>query len=126
MLWQRRLRLRLLLCLPELFECWSSLLRRLRSEASTFSIFGASLYSSKSPTVVATTGVESHAACGNGTQCCEAATKPTVLTDRGEDLKDVFPGYRPQLDDHGLQSDEYLPFDPIAEHFPSSIYIETL
>jgi len=45
--------------------------------------------------------------------------------DRTEDLKDVFPGYLPQLDDQGLQSDRYRPFEPIAEHFPSSIYIET-
>ena len=46
--------------------------------------------------------------------------------DRREDLKDVFPGYRPQSEDHGLQSDGYRPFEPIAEHFPASIYIESL
>jgi predicted O-methyltransferase YrrM len=46
--------------------------------------------------------------------------------DRTESLKEIFPGYDPQLDDHGLQSDRYKSFERIPEHFPSSIYIEIL
>ena len=39
-------------------------------------------------------------------------------------LREVFPEYNPQGDIKGLQLDKYKPFDPISEHFPSSIYIQ--
>jgi predicted O-methyltransferase YrrM len=38
-------------------------------------------------------------------------------------LRKVFPEYNSQLDEDGLHPDTYKPFDPIPEHFPSSIYI---
>lgn len=44
--------------------------------------------------------------------------------ERKEILREVFPEYNPQGDINGLQLDKYTPFDPIPEHFPSSIYIQ--
>ncbi len=46
--------------------------------------------------------------------------------ERQDALKEVFPEYTPQGDENGLQLEKYKPFDPIPEHFPSSIYIQTL
>lgn len=43
--------------------------------------------------------------------------------ERKEVLREVFPEYNPQEDVNGLQPAKYRPFDPIPEHFPSSIYI---
>jgi hypothetical protein len=44
--------------------------------------------------------------------------------DRQDELRDIFPDYVPQHDLHGIRSEEYEPFAPIPEHFPSSIYIQ--
>jgi predicted O-methyltransferase YrrM len=41
-----------------------------------------------------------------------------------EVLREVFPEYVRQEDDHGLQLNDNKPFAAIEEHFPSSIYIE--
>jgi len=43
---------------------------------------------------------------------------------RKDCLREVFPEYNPQRDTNGLIPKEYKPFDPILEHFPSSIYIQ--
>lgn len=43
---------------------------------------------------------------------------------RSEVLREVFPEYIHQEDERGLHLSKYRPFDAIAEHFPSSIYIE--
>jgi len=39
-------------------------------------------------------------------------------------LKEVFPEYVPQPAELGLQREDYKAFQPIEEHFPSSIYLE--
>lgn len=44
--------------------------------------------------------------------------------ERQDVLKQVFPEYNPQSDVNGLQLEKYKPFDPIPEHFPSSIYVQ--
>ncbi|OGR56380.1 MAG: hypothetical protein A3I11_04205 [Elusimicrobia bacterium RIFCSPLOWO2_02_FULL_39_32] len=41
-------------------------------------------------------------------------------------LKEIFRDYTPQEEFNGLLLNKYKPFEPIAEHFPSSIYIEIL
>jgi predicted O-methyltransferase YrrM len=46
--------------------------------------------------------------------------------ERKDVLREVFPEYNPQDDINGLRPEKYKPFDPIPEHFPSSIYIEML
>lgn len=46
--------------------------------------------------------------------------------ERRNTLKEVFPEYNPQDDENGLQIEKYKPFNPIPEHFPSSIYIQML
>jgi len=46
--------------------------------------------------------------------------------DRREVLKRVFPEYTAQRERGGLQDPSYRPFDEIAEHFPSSTYLEIL
>ena len=46
--------------------------------------------------------------------------------ERQEVLRDVFPEYSPRLHVDGLNPDDYKPFEPIAEHFPSSTYIRIL
>ena len=43
--------------------------------------------------------------------------------ERKDILREVFPEYNPQVDVNGLSPEEYKPFNPIPEHFPSSIYI---
>lgn len=44
--------------------------------------------------------------------------------ERKDVLIEVFPAYNPQKDSDGLCSEVYKPFDTIAEHFPSSMYIQ--
>lgn len=44
--------------------------------------------------------------------------------DKQEEMKRVFPEYMPQSDYHGLCPDERKPFQPIAGHFPSSLYLQ--
>ncbi len=44
--------------------------------------------------------------------------------ERKDALKSIFPEYTPQEDNDGLQPEKYKPFEPVPEHFPSSIYIE--
>lgn len=46
--------------------------------------------------------------------------------ERRNALKEVFTDYRPQEDTNGLQLNKYKSFEPISDHFPSSIYIEIL
>jgi hypothetical protein len=44
--------------------------------------------------------------------------------ERKDVLREVFPEYNPQADVNGLRPEKYKSFDPILEHFPSSIYIQ--
>ena len=44
--------------------------------------------------------------------------------ERKEALREVFPEYNAQADIDGLYAGMQKPFDPIPEHFPSSIYIK--
>lgn len=44
--------------------------------------------------------------------------------ERKDVLREVFPEYNPQADVNGLSLRKYKPFDPIPQHFPSSIYIQ--
>ena len=43
--------------------------------------------------------------------------------ERPDVLREVFPEYDPQMDINGLTAEKYKSFEPIKEHFPSSIYI---
>ena len=44
--------------------------------------------------------------------------------ERKDLLREVFPEYDSQADVNGLSPEKYRPFDPIPEHFPSSIYFQ--
>ena len=45
--------------------------------------------------------------------------------ERRDALRELFQEYKPQLDNNGIRSVKYKPFDsPVDEHFPSSIYIQ--
>jgi predicted O-methyltransferase YrrM len=44
--------------------------------------------------------------------------------DRKNELKEIFNEYDPQVDNDGLEDDDYKPFDPILQHFPASIYFQ--
>ena len=46
--------------------------------------------------------------------------------ERQDVLRDVFPEYSPRRHVDGLNPDNCKPFEPIAEHFPSSTYLRML
>lgn len=45
---------------------------------------------------------------------------------RKDALKEIFPEYDPERDQDGMRPQEYIPFSPVREHFPSSLYLEIL